>query len=94
MGFSIFFCSGSGYLIFRWRRTGKEGLNAGVLLFNSVLDEYLITSVELQRDGPSLQLKQRWERETLPALSFDGSSARFHHDESCICHVPAAGSRC
>lgn len=57
-----------------------------MLLFNSVLDEYLIAPVEFQWDG--LQLMQRWGRETpLP------SSAHFHHHESCIGHVPAAGNR-
>lgn len=80
-------------IIFGWRQMGKEGLNTSTLLFNSVLDEYLIAPAELQRDGPSLQLKQRWERETPPTLSFDGSSSLFHHDESCIYHVPAAGNR-
>ena len=44
---------------------GKEGLNTSALLFNSVLDEYLIAPAELQCNGPSLQLKQWWERERL-----------------------------
>lgn len=84
--FIVRFLANFEFWIFWWKRTGEEGLKASALLFNSVLDEYLIASVDLQCDGPSLQLKQRWQRQT-PALSFDGCPACFHHDESCICHA-------
>lgn len=41
----------------------------------------------------SLQLKQRWGSETPPTLLFDAVQLRFHRDESCIRHVPAAGKQ-
>ncbi|KAF0043821.1 hypothetical protein F2P81_002979 [Scophthalmus maximus] len=54
-----------GYWTVRRRPTGNQGLTSGAPLFDSVADEYLMSSVQLQRDRPLLPLQQRWETEGL-----------------------------